>query len=215
MKIEEISSSSSSSSSEDKIEEIKELLRKNSEKTRSNKPNSHLPKNARADRRADRAAKAEQDETDCMEEELTWEDKDILRGLGVNNLHHVSSTVSVQEMVSRAAVKVCQVLQDVENHLRDKEGRPIRDQIDFLSKHATNAVLDPRNEDAFTHSDAFKELFHVYAADVITVKEVVKNLTTNDWLEPLIAEWKRITVDFPCLEAVDELPIGAKWVPMM
>ena len=149
------------------------------------------------------------------DEDLTWEDKDILRGLGVKDLHHVSSTVSVQEMVSKAATKVCQILQDVENHLRTKEGRPIREQIDLLSKYATNAILDPRNADGFKHSDAFKELFHVYAANVISVKDVIADAENNGWSAPLVAEWKRVTVDFPCLEPVEELPVGAKWVPMM
>mgnify|MGYP001479891181 FL=1 len=77
-----------------------------------------------------------------------------------------------------------------------------------------NAILDPRNDDCFDHSEAFKDLFHVYAADVITMKQVVDNLSTNGWGDPSVAEWKRIWVDFPCLEAVDRLPEGAKCVFM-
>ena len=36
------------------------------------------------------------------ESDLTWEDRDIMRGLGINSLHHVSSSVLVEEMKSRA-----------------------------------------------------------------------------------------------------------------
>ena len=64
-------------------------------------------------------------------------------------------------------------------------------------------------------SEAFNELFHVYAAKVISVKDVIGNVSSNGWAEPMIAEWKRILIDFPCLEAVDALPVGSKWVPLM
>ena len=74
-----------------------------------------------------------------------------------------------------------------------------------------NAVLDPRNDDAFKHSEAFKYLFHVYAKKVIKIKD----LSTNGWKDPMIAEWKRILVDFPCLEALNSLPVGAKIVALM
>ena len=137
-----------------------------------------------------------------------------MKGLGIHNTHHVSCSVSVPEMISRASAKVCQVLQDIESHLRTKEGRPIRAEVEKLSKIAMNAILDPRNDDCFDHSEAFKDLFHVYAADVITMKQVVDNLSTNGWGDPSVAEWKRIWVDFPCLEAVDRLPEGAKCVFM-
>ena len=110
------------------------------------------------------------------EDNLTWEEGDIMRGLGINGLHHVSSSVSVAEMVSRVSAKVCQVLVDIENHLRDKEGRPFKSQIDALSRAAMNAVLDPRNDDAFKHTEAFKDLFHVYATRVVKIKDVIKDL---------------------------------------
>ena len=122
-------------------------------------------------------------------DELTWEEKDIMRGLGIHNLQHVSSSVPVQEMVSRAAAKVCQVLMDIENHLRTKEGRPLRAEVDNLSKIAMNAVLDPRNEVCFKKSEASKELFHVYAAKVISVKDVIGNVSSNGWVDPMVAEW--------------------------
>ena len=88
-----------------------------------------------------------------------------MRGLGISGLHHVSSSIPVAEMVSRVSAKVCQVLVDIENHLRDKEGRPFKSQIDALSRAAMNAVLDPRNDDAFkwtkntkrTQSTTYKE----------------------------------------------------------
>ena len=118
-------------------------------------------------------------------------------------------------MVSRVSAKVCQVLVDIENHLRDKEGRPFKSQIDALSRAAMNSVLDPRNDDAFKHSEAFKDLFHVYATKVVKVKDVIKDLSSNGWKDPMIAEWKRILVDFPCLEALDSLPAGSKIVPLM
>ena len=148
-------------------------------------------------------------------DELSWDDKDVMKGLGIHDLQHVSSSVSVKEMVTRAAAKVCQVLVDIENHLRTKEGRPFRAEADHLSKMAMNAVLDPRNEDCFQRSEAYNELFHVYAAKVISVKDVIGNVSSNGWAEPMIAEWKRILVDFPCLEAVDAVPAGHKWVPLM
>ena len=125
-----------------------------------------------------------------------------MRGLGIHNLQHVSSSVPVQEMVSRAAAKVCQVLMDIENHLRTKEGRPLRAEVDNLSKIAMNAVLDPRNEVCFKKSEASKELFHVYAAKAISVKDVIGNVSSKGWAEPKIAEWKSILIDFPCLEKI-------------
>ena len=123
--------------SKEKVDEVRRLL-DNSKDLRSGR---HLPKKAREAKKAARASMAQEIDEEIEEEELIWEDKDILKGLGVSSLHYVSITISVQEMVSRAAVKVCQVLQDAENHLRIKERRPIRDQIDFLSKHATNPFL--------------------------------------------------------------------------
>jgi len=39
-------------------------------------------------------------------------------------------------------------------------------------------------------------------------------MSTNGWGEPSVAERKRIWVDFPCLEAIDHLPEGAKCVFM-
>ena len=182
----------------------------------------HLPKKAREDKKAAEAREANiaaevgevQDEV-VEDDNLTWEEKDIMRGLGISGLHHVSSSIPVAEMVSRVSAKVCQVLVDIENHLRDKEGRPFKSQIDELSRAAMNAVLDPRNDDAFKHSEAFKDLFHVYATKVIKIKEVMKNFDTNGWKDPVVAEWKRILVDFPCLEALDSLPPGAKVVTLM
>ena len=182
----------------------------------------HLPKKAREDKKAAEAREANiaaevgevQDEV-VEDDNLTWEEKDIMRGLGISGLHHVSSSIPVAEMVSRVSAKVCQVLVDIENHLRDKEGRPFKSQIDELSRAAMNAVLDPRNDDAFKHSEAFKDLFHVYATKVIKIKDVMKNFDTNGWRDPVVAEWKRILVDFPCLEALDSLPPGAKVVTLM
>ena len=182
----------------------------------------HLPKKAREDKKAAEAREANiaaevgevQDEV-VEDDNLTWEEKDIMRGLGISGLHHVSSSIPVAEMVSRVSAKVCQVLVDIENHLRDKEGRPFKSQIDELSRAAMNAVLDPRNDDAFKHSEAFKDLFHVYATKVIKIKDVMKNFDTNGWKDPVVAEWKRILVDFPCLEALDSLPPGAKVVTLM
>ena len=55
-------------------------------------------------------------------DDLSWEEKDIMGGLGIHDLQHVSSSVPVKEMVSRAAANICQVLMDIENHLRTKEG---------------------------------------------------------------------------------------------
>ena len=36
------------------------------------------------------------------ERDLKWKDRDIMRGLGINSLHHVSSSVSFKELKSRA-----------------------------------------------------------------------------------------------------------------
>ena len=55
-------------------------------------------------------------------------------------------------------------------------------------------------------SEAYNELFHVYAAKVISVKDVIGNVSSNGWAEPMIAEWKRILIDFHSLEAVDAVP---------
>jgi len=41
-------------------------------------------------------------------------------------------------------------------------------------------VLDSRNDDAVKHSEAFKDLFHVYATKVVKIKDVIKDLSTND-----------------------------------
>ena len=98
----------------------------------------------------------EQSEDVDSNDELSWEEKDIMRGLGIHNLQHVSSSVPVKEMVSRAAAKVCQVLVDI-GDLRTKEGRPFRAEVDHLSKMAMNAVLDPRNEDCFKKSESFSQ----------------------------------------------------------
>ena len=92
-----------------------------------------------------------------------------MKGLGISDPHHVSNSVSVKEMVSRASAKVCLVRQDIENHMRTKEERPIRAEMSHLSKAEMNAVLDPRNDGCFNHSEAFKDLFHVYASKVISV----------------------------------------------
>lgn len=71
------------------------------------------------------------------------------------------------------------------------------------------------DDDAFKHSEAFKDLFHVYATKVVKISDVIKGLSTNGWKDPAIAEWKRILVNFPCLKALDSLPAGAKAVPLM
>ena len=102
-------------------------------------------------------------------------------------------------MISRASAKVCQVLQDIESHLRTKEGRPIRAEVDKLSKIAMNAILDPRNDDCFDHSEAFEDLFHVYAADVITMKQVVDNLSTSNRVHAILEIWNN------CCAAAREL----------
>ena len=202
--------------SNDKIEKVKEILKQLEEQKKLKGKKSgdkHLTKKARAARKA--AGKEEEQEEEVSDDELTWEDKDIMKGLGIHDTQHVSSSVSVKEMISRASAKVCQVLQDIENHLRTKEGRPARAHVDHLSRSAMNAVLDPRNDECFNKSLAFKELFHVYAAKAIRVKDVIKNATTNGWCDPMKAEWKRILIDFPCLEAISELPQGKKWVPLL
>ena len=86
--------------SKDKIDEVRELLKRSEDK----KSDKHLTKKARAAKRAAKASEVpDRLVEETTEEDLTWEDKDILRGLGVKDLHHVSSTVSVQEMVSKAA----------------------------------------------------------------------------------------------------------------
>jgi len=173
----------------------------------------HLPKKARE---AKRAAKAGEIQNEVVEEDnLTWEERDIMRGLGISGLHYVSSSTPVTEMVSWLSAKVCQMLVEIENHLRDKEGRPFKSQIDELSRAAMNAVLDSRNDDAVKHSEAFKDLFHVYATKVVKIKDVIKDLSTNGWKDPMIAERKRILVDFPCLEALNSLPVEAKIVELM
>ena len=41
-----------------------------------------------------------------LNDDLSWEEKDIMGGLGIHDLQHVSSSVSVKEMVTRAAAKV-------------------------------------------------------------------------------------------------------------
>ena len=202
--------------SNDKIEKVKEILKQLEEQKKLKGKKSgdkHLTKKARAARKA--AGKEEEQEEEVSDDELTWEDKGIMKGLGIHDTQHVSSSVSVKEMISRASAKVCQVLQDIENHLRTKEGRPARAHVDHLSRSAMNAVLDPRNDECFNKSLAFKELFHVYAAKAIRVKDVIKNATTNGWCDPMKAEWKRILIDFPCLEAISELPQGKKWVPLL
>ncbi len=200
------------------MSELKSLVSKSKEaKNAQHNMKKHLTKNARmaAKTAKEKGEVADQSEDVDEKEELSWEEKDIMRGLGIHDLQHVSSSVPVKEMVSRAAAKVCQVLMDIENHLRTKEGRPLRAEVDHLSRMAMNAVLDPRNEDCFKKSEAFNELFHVYAAKVISVKDVIGEVSSNGWADPMIAEWKRILIDFPCLEAVDAVPAGHNWVPLM
>ena len=47
-----------------------------------------------------------------------WEDRDTMRGLGINSPHHVSSTVSYEELASRALAEI--------NALRRKSGAHMR-----------------------------------------------------------------------------------------
>ena len=84
------------------------------------KREKHLTKNARMAARTakEKGEVADQSEDVDEKDELSCEEKDIMRGLGIHDLQHVSSSVPVKEMVSRAAAKVCQVLMDIENHLR-------------------------------------------------------------------------------------------------
>ena len=90
---------------------------------------------------------------------MSDDDRDIMRGLGINSHQNVWSSVATKDLVARASAKICQVLVDIENVIRTKEGRPIKSEIEEVRKAAMECLLDPDNEDCFNHSERYKELF--------------------------------------------------------
>ena len=100
---------------EKQLEDLKKAINQiNESKSKKKDSQKHLPKKARAAKVA-----MSSDETDkekekrSADDDLSWEERDIMRGLGIHNTHHVSSSVSVPEMISRTSAKLCQVLQDI------------------------------------------------------------------------------------------------------
>ena len=83
-------------------------------------------------KRVDRVGSEEKEPVNVTEaqSELTGE---ILRGLGVNQLHLAKDSLPYSEYLERSAAKVCTVLQDCETYLREKEGRPLRKDLDEVS----------------------------------------------------------------------------------
>ena len=124
--------------------------------------------------------------------------------------------MSSRELVSRATAKICQVLQDIENTIRTKEGRPIRTSVEEVRKAALDCVLDPENEDCFRYPDKFKELFQKVNAVSVPLRTTLENLD-DGWDQPMIDEWKRIWVDMPSIKPIedDELPHDAITVPLL
>ena len=70
-----------------------------------------------------KAMKAEEDTAFASEENemMSDEDRDIMRGLGINSHQNVWSTVTTKDLIARASAKICQVLVDIENVIRTKE----------------------------------------------------------------------------------------------
>ena len=144
------------------------------------------------------------------------EDVEVMKGLGITEHQPVWSSISSRELVARATAKVCQVLQDIENTIRTKEGRPVRTSIEEVRRAALDCLLDPDNEDCFSHSDKFKELFHRINAVSVPLKHALEHLD-DGWDKPMQDEWKRIFHEMPSIEPIedDELPEGAVTVPLL
>ena len=165
-----------------------------------------------------KAMKAEEDTAFASEENemMSDEDRDIMRGLGINSHQNVWSTVTTKDLIARASAKICQVLVDIENVIRTKEGRPIKSDIEEVKKAAMECLLDPDNEECFNHSERYKALFHRINAVSVPLKDAMKCLEgENGWENPLVDEWKRIFVDMPSIEPLEELPDDVVTVPLL
>ena len=55
--------------------------------------------------------------------------------------------------MARATAKICQVLQDVENTIRTKDGRPVKTSVEKVWKAALDCILDPVHANCFAQSD--------------------------------------------------------------
>ena len=161
-----------------------------------------------------KAKESEENKVKQAQADLSGE---ILRGLGVNQLHFAKDSLPYSEYLERASAKVCTVLQDCERYLREKEGRPLRKDMDELLKAAERHKADPQNILIYQ-----SKKIRAYLANVAkmvpnpkSVIEAINRWDGEDWFPPIISEWERLHKDFPTMELVDRYPNGADVVPLL
>jgi len=166
-----------------------------------------------------RVGKVGSDEKEPVKEteaqnELTGE---ILRGLGVNQLHLAKDSLPYSEYLERSAAKICTVLQDCETYLREKEGRPLRQDLDEVMKVAKEHRRAPQNILIYQ-----SKKIRAYLAQVAkmepnprSVMDAINRWDGDEWIPPIVAEWERLHKDFPTMELVDRYPEGADVVPLL
>jgi len=158
--------------------------------------------------------KKPESETERAQSELTGE---ILRGLGVNQLHLAKDSLPYSEYLERSTVKVCTVLQDCETYLREKEGRPLRKDLDEVLKAAKAHRRDPENILIYQSKKIRAYVIQVakMQPNPKSVVEAINRWDGDEWIPPIIAEWERLHKDFPTMELVERYPEGADVVPLL
>ena len=152
--------------------------------------------------------------TEQAQSELTGE---ILRGLGVNQLHLAKDSLPYSEYLERSAAKVCTVLQDCETYLREKEGRPLRKDLDDVLRAAKAHRRDPENILIYQSKKIRAYVMQVakMQPNPKSVVEAINRWDGDEWVPPIIAEWERLHKDFPTMQLVDRYPEGADVVPLL
>ena len=158
--------------------------------------------------------KKPESETERAQSELTGE---ILRGLGVNQLHLAKDSLPYSEYLERSTAKVCTVLQDCETYLREKEGRPLRKDLDEVLKAAKAHRRDPENILIYQSKKIRAYVIQVakMQPNPKSVVEAINRWDGDEWIPPIIAEWERLHKDFPTMELVERYPEGADVVPLL
>ena len=158
--------------------------------------------------------KKPESETERAQSELTGE---ILRGLGVNQLHLAKDSLPYSEYLERSTAKVCTVLQDCETYLREKEGRPLRKDLDEVLKAAKAHRRNPENILIYQSKKIRAYVIQVakMQPNPKSVVEAINRWDGDEWIPPIIAEWERLHKDFPTMELVERYPEGADVVPLL
>ena len=115
---------------------------------------------------------------------------EILRGLGVNELHYAKDSLPYSEYLERATAKVCTILKDGELYLREKEGRPFRKDLDRVLKIATDHKNDCQNILIYQSKKIKAYLTQItkMVPNPRSVIEAINRWDGDDWVPPIIAE---------------------------